>query len=51
MLLSGSDAWTPNKQQVKSLDIPLPWSMTDFEYCAETLQRKTCNNLLPWTLF
>lgn len=38
MLLSGSDAWTLNKQQkVKSLDIPLLLPVTDSVYCAETL--------------
>lgn len=31
MLLSGPDAWTLNKPQVESLDIPLPRPLTDFE--------------------
>lgn len=34
-LLSGSDGWTPNKQQ--KVKFPLPLSMTHSAYCAENL--------------
>ena len=47
MLLSGSDAWTPNKKQ----DSPMVYDFNDFGYYAETTEEDKIITCFPGLCF